>query len=617
MNTEPENRIAEFRSLFQLDHALQLDSDGLLLHAARFAKVENEYAATYAGELSCQRIAVLASFTIYHTVRVMKLFLYRVGIAPTFYEGEYDSIASELLDKESGLFTFAPDVLLVLPYHTDLRGFPALFAAPEEVDAWVADRAAYYEQLWAAAASIPGCQVIQSLFVAPVERQLGNLESNYYFSRTTCLRLLNIELNRRRASHVLLLDTDYIAANFGKSAWFDPVAYFTSKQGFTLDAVGVFAHSVARVIAAHVGKMKKCLVLDLDNTLWGGVIGDDGLQGIDLNQHSAIGEAFLAFQRYIRQLKDRGVILAVCSKNEELIAKSPFLEHSGMLIRLDDIACFVANWDDKATNIRRIALQLNIGLDSMVFFDDNPAERALVRQFLPEVEVVEVPQDPAYYAVALESSCAFEWMQLSREDLFRSTTYVSDNQRAQLQQRFVNYDDYLMSLEMEAVVAEVGDMEQDRVVQLIAKSNQFNLRTKRHSDADIKEFRGRREDSRVIYIALTDKFGAYGIILASVLRRSGAILFIDTLVMSCRVLKRGVEYVLFNAVLDVARQWGCEWLVGEFIPTKKNAMVSTLFLSLGFEPCSRDTYPYGDDAGLLFRARVSSVESKMHFIKLR
>lgn len=612
--TPLDDRTNHFHSLFTSDRLVKMESNKLLLEANRFDKVEPGYVRTYAKDFIKKKIAVLGSITTHYIVKVLKLFIYKYGISPEFYEGEFDSIAMELLDRESAVYRFSPDILLIFTYHTDIKEYPQLFSAPGEVAKWVSHAATYYESLWKSASAIRGCQVFQTLFVPPIERQLGNLEANYCFSRTNCLRLLNSELIFRRSSNVLLIDTEYIASYVGKKTWFDQVGYFTSKQGFSLDMSGYFGHSIARILAAHVGKMKKCLVLDLDNTLWGGVVGDDGIEGININPNNAVGESFLAFQKYVKLLKDRGVILAVCSKNNEDVAKCPFLDHPDMHLKLNDIPCFVANWDDKATNIRRIASKLNVGLDSLVFFDDNPAEREIVRKYLPDVEVIEVPDDPAFYVEALEKSGAFEWTQLSREDLQRSDTYVSEDKREELRESFVDYNDYLKSLEMTAVVGHVALMEQERCAQLINKSNQFNLRTKRYPEAAIEHLRSLADEYVLLFISFSDKFGSYGIISSIILKKIKTTLFIETLVMSCRVLKRGVEYAIYNAILDCAKDLNCEWIIGEYLPTKKNGMVANLYPSLGFETCPPQCFSSGEEEGLLSRLHVPTALYKEHFI---
>ncbi|MGE3342185.1 MAG: HAD-IIIC family phosphatase [Vicinamibacterales bacterium] len=578
------DRLSYFEDLFQEPDSLRhLSGVELMGLAVKFKKIEPQYQERHRERLVAKRIAILSSCTTHHLVGVLKLFLYQEGIAPEIREGEYGSIANDLLDPDSWVFAYQPDLLLILPYHTDIREYPPLFATDDEQQAWLDGLVRHYQQLWSAALRLDRCQVMQATFVTQIDRALGNLEANYQFAAAQCLRRLSLELTRRRPAHVTFVDLDYLASYLGKSNWFDEPNFFRSKQGFSLEASGLVAHTIARCYAPHVGRVKKCLVTDLDNTLWGGVIGDDGVEGINVDPHHPVGEAFLAFQKYLKALKDRGVVLAVCSKNDPAVARTPFIQHSDMHLKLDDFACIVANWDDKATNLQRIAQQLDLGLDSLVFVDDNPAERAIIRQYLPAVRVIELPADPALYVRAVQESLCFEWAQLSREDLVRSDTYVSNRKREDLASVAVSYDDYLNSLEMSARVGVVGQLELSRFSQLINKSNQFNLRTQRYTEAALERLRSSSQDHRLVFVSLSDRFDNYGIISAAILQKTGTHAFIDTWVMSCRVLKRGVEQLMLNTLVAMAREMGCERLTGEYIPTAKNGLVRDLLPALGFQ----------------------------------
>ena len=611
-----KEKLKTFEEVFRTNKLGSASGSELLSLGSKFNKIEEAYKQKHREELITKKIAVLSSVTSHHFVGIFKPFLYQYGIAPVFYEGEYDGIVMELMNPDAEVYSFKPDILLLLTYHTDIKDYPPLFSSEEDVRAWVAQKVQHYQGLWTLANGIEGCHVFQTLFAAPIYRQMGNLEANYSFSASYCLQLLNMELIRRKPPYVTFVDVEYLASVFGKYRWFSDSNYFMSKQGFSFDAAGLLSYTLTRLFASHVGRMKKCLVLDLDNTLWGGVIGDDGLHGININPSNAVGEAYLAFQKYLKRLKERGVILAVCSKNEEDIAKTPFTEHPDMVLHLDDIACFVANWDDKSTNIRRIAELLNIGLDSLVFFDDNPAEREIVKQFLPEIEVADVPDDPALYVRALETASCFEWVQLSHEDISRSDSYVVDRKRSELQVSCIDYDAYLQSLEMKGNVGYVGLNETVRFTQLINKTNQFNLRTRRYSEATIEQIRDDVGEWAPIYLSLSDRFGNYGIMSSVVVQKIDNVAFIDTWVMSCRVLKRGLENVAFNAICEVAKKWGCDWLVGEFLPTKKNRMVNSLLPEMGFEQCSEDWYRPSDPEGMVYRLRVEESEPRPHFIDI-
>jgi FkbH-like protein len=592
MNYEENERISYYENLFNKNDLVAFNGTDLLSHSSKFAKIEEHFFNKHKDELIPQKIAVLASYTSHHFIRVLKLFLYQRGIRPIFYEGEYDSIAMELMDKNSGLYNFKPEVILLLTYHTDIKEYPKLYSREGDIEQWIQEKIDYYKNLWHNASSISGCQIFQTTFVSPKYRPLGNLEINYLFTPSNCIKRLNLELIRNKPSNVTFIDMEYLASYYGKRDWFDDSNYYLSKQGFSFDAFGLISHALSRILAANTGKIKKCLVLDLDNTLWGGVIGDDGVEGINLNPSHAVGEAFIGFQHYVKKLKERGVILAVCSKNDESDAKLPFENHPDMVITMNDISCFIANWDDKPSNLRNIASQLNIGLDSIVFFDDNPVERDMVKQFIPEIEVIDVPTDPAYYIDALYRAMCFEWPQLTEEDLTRTESFVCERKRTELSLQAEDYDGYLKSLEMKVTIGYVTPMELSRFTQLINKTNQFNLRTQRYSEAAVSQMMQDRDRYALIHISLEDKFSKYGIISCVIVEKMDAIAFINTWLMSCRVLKRGIENVVFQEIIRIARSWNCEYIVGEYIPSKKNGMVAGLYEKFGFKQAPQNSREY-------------------------
>ena len=540
---------------------------------------------------SAMRIAILGSYSIQHFAGVLDVFLQGSGIETCIYEGEYDGINMDVLDEHSKLYQFKPEIVILMTHSPDIHYFPELLSSEEQINDALQHQMAYYRNLWAHIGKMSDCQIMQTNFVVPMHRALGNMEAGYSFSQSNYIRLLNLELAKERPKYVTIIDVDYLASAVGKKRWFDYSAYFLTKSGFHVDFLGDVAFLFLSEILAIKGRTRKCLVLDLDNTLWGGVVGDDGYDKIQIDPHNAVGESYRYFQQYVKNLRDRGVILAVCSKNEEETAKQPFEKNPDMILKLSDFASFKANWNDKASNIREIAKELNIGIDSLVFVDDNPAERELVKQFLPDVLVVDLPEDPAEYADALEAAAPFEWVELTKEDLNRADSYQADRERAKLSESFVDYGDYLQSLQMEGTADIVGESQTERFVQLINKSNQFNLRTKRYTDAQIEEMQ-KDGNVRMIYVNLKDRFTNYGIISCIILRKTDDQCFIDTWLMSCRVLKRGVEDFAFRKVIEEARNMGCERIVGEYIPTKKNGMVKDFYSDLGFrllgEPIEKD-----------------------------
>jgi len=381
----------------------------------------------------------------------------------------------------------------------------------------------------------------------------------------------------------VLWDLAALAARTGTGAWHDPVGRNVAKAPFALRLVPLVADSLCSVLAGLFGKARRGLILDLDNTVWGGVIGDDGLSGIAIGQGNAAGEGHLAVQRTALELHRRGIVLAVCSKNDDAVARLPFREHPDMLLREEHIAVFQANWNDKATNVASIAATLSLGTDAFVFLDDNPAERQRVRQELPEVVVPEVPDDPSWLAACLVAPGYFENAALNEEDLARAAAYQGNARRAEIRTKIGNYEDYLKSLEMELTVSRFDAVGRGRIAQLVGKSNQFNLTTRRYGELALAAM---EDDPAVVglQVRLVDKFGDNGMISVIILRLVGETLYVDTWLMSCRVLERGVEKAVHNQIAEMAHRMGASRIVGHYIPTDRNAMVAGHYESLGFAP---------------------------------
>ncbi len=364
-------------------------------------------------------------------------------------------------------------------------------------------------------------------------------------------------------------------------------AFTTNSKCPAPEGLVTYAHSVVCLIRALLGKSKKVLVLDLDNTLWGGVVGDLGAGGIRVGQGSGEGEAFLAFQRYSKNLLQRGVVLAVCSKNDDDKAREPFEKRPDMILKLADISVFVANWNNKADNLRTIAERLDLKLDSFVFVDDNPAERALVRRFAPEVAVPDMPEDPAGYIQALATHRYFETVAFTREDSSRARYYAENAQRRELSARASDIGSFLASLAMRMRVEPVHALNIERVTQLLNKSNQFNLTTRRYTVAQVQEIVD-NPAWRTLTFSLRDSLGDNGLIGIIFLRQAAAVLSVDTWVMSCRVLQRQVEQFCRNEIVETARRESCIEIQGTYIPTPKNGMVANHFAGLGFEQTGAD-----------------------------
>ena len=527
------------------------------------------------------RIAVLGSTSLQHFVMILRAVLYERGICADIYEGEYNGINMDVYNEQSAFYQFQPEYVLILTHYLDVKEYPQ-WPGYEEAESICSNVVAYYKTLWdTISRGLPEIKILQSNFAVPPEHLLGNMERLVTYSRSSFLEKINKELIKASGVQVSIVDLDLLSGYKGKENWFDYAAYFLNKSGCRLDYLPDVAAAYTKLIELKLGRVRKCLVLDLDNTLWGGTVGDLGYDGIMLDPNEATGEAYRYFQKYVLALKERGVILAVCSKNEDAIAREPFEKNKYMILGMEDIACFVANWQDKASNIRHIASELNIGVDSLVFFDDDPAEREIVRRYLQEEEVIEVPEDPALYVSALDRDAPFQWLELTREDVLRNNSYIKNRQRKELSRQFVDYDSYLKELDMHGRVFEIDTLSVNRFTQLLNKSNQFNLRTERYDEKEIARMM-QDKDFRLLAFELQDKFSEYGIISCVILQKQNEICFIRSWVMSCRVLKRGVEYMMFEAICKTAMDMGCHNILGEYLPTKKNVLVKDFFDDLGF-----------------------------------
>ncbi|MGJ3252725.1 MAG: HAD-IIIC family phosphatase [Elainellaceae cyanobacterium] len=579
---EFKNQISHLREISKHD----LDFTQTVRVDRRLQQVLADHLDDVSG-LQSVRIAVLSSSTVEHLAPAIRVAALRRGLIAECYIAPYGQYRQEVLDPTSGLYQFSPDVVLLSLNAKDVGLNLPWTSGAHDVQAAVEQRIEEWVQLWKTINTQLKAVVIQQTIVIPSERLFGQYDVVLPATPTSILLRVNEVLRIKAAEYnVLLLNTDEMVANVGKQLWCDAALWHHAKQDVSPIYAPIYGDYIGRMLAAIRGLSYKCLVLDLDNTLWGGVIGDDGLGGIALGQGDAVGEAFQAFQAYVKLLKERGIILAVCSKNEEINALEPFEHHPEMVLRRNDIATFVANWEDKATNLRRIADQLNIGLDSLVFFDDNPVERAIVRKFVPAVAVPEVPEDPALYLRCLSDAGYFEAVSFSGDDAKRADQYLANSRRNELKQKSHNLESFLESLHMEMAIAPIDPVSLPRATQLINKSNQFNLTTRRYTEAQVKQM---SEDPEVLcfQIRLKDDFGDNGLISVliakPILIDSERTLHIDTWLMSCRVLGRQLEQEVLNILVQQAQQRGYYLLHGEYIRTAKNGMVEDHYSRLGFE----------------------------------
>jgi len=532
-------------------------------------------------------VALLSSHTVDHLLPAVRVAGLQRRLALSLHVAPYGMYRQALLADDPALNAFAPQlVVLALDAHDAPLQLP-LQAGQAEVDAAVAERIDELRLLWRRARERYAAQVVQQTLVPVAPPLFGSYEALVPASPRAVIERLNAAIRAAaREDGVLLLDLAWHAAAYGDGLA-EPVRWHQAKQLVSPTLAPLYGEHLARIAAATAGLSRKCLVLDLDNTLWGGVIGDDGIDGIQLGQGSPSGEAFLAFQRYAAQLARRGVILAVCSKNDLHVAEAAFA-HPEMALKRSDIAAFVANWEDKAGNLRRIAGMLDIGLDSLVFVDDNPAERDIVRRELPEVAVPELPADVADYPARIAAAGYFEAVSFTSDDAERGRSYALNVERkaALNQATDMDMEGYLRGLQMVLRVSRIGAAELARATQLINKTNQFNLTTRRYTEAEVERM---ASDPQTIALALRleDKFGDNGLISVVLARPDTAIeadeLLIDSWLMSCRVLGREVEMAVLEVLADAAAAAGWGALVGEYRPTKRNGMVAEHYPRLGFE----------------------------------
>lgn len=534
-------------------------------------------------------LAVLASSTIDLVVDSLPAAAARHGVDLSLTVGDYDQVMQLSLNADSPVARAGVDAALLVIDHRWL-GLDHIVTqdGAAQVQA-VLDR---LHMIITGLRQNAGCPVILPTIPVPALPLFGSFDLGVEGTPRAMVQALNSRLPAlARETGAYLLDVAGLAERVGTDLWFDATSWYSFKLPFSGACIDLYADLLGRLLGAIRGKARKCLVLDLDNTCWGGVIGDDGLEGIVIGQGNALGEAFLAVQHYALQLRDRGVMLAVCSKNNDETARLPFREHPDMLLREEHISVFQANWTDKASNLEAIARALNIGIDALVLLDDNPAERAQVRAALPSVGVPELPSDPGAYPRLLSAAGYFEAVGFSTEDALRAASYAADAKRAEVMAQSRDLGDYLSSLDMEIHAQPFDTTGRQRVTQLINKSNQFNLTTRRYSEADIAKL----ENDPTVYtqqVRLTDRWGDLGMIGVIIARPDDLdgtpVWLLDTWLMSCRVLGRRVEEAMLAEVAEAARQAGIDHLLGLYLPTAKNNMVRDHYGKLGFTLISEE-----------------------------
>jgi FkbH-like protein len=534
-------------------------------------------------DLTPVKVGVLGDTSTQFLVQALRGLGFDIGFDLQIWEADYNQVERQISDPSSDLYKFKPGIVIIFQSsHKFLGKYNKL--DKDQQSQLASTELEYVENIYTTLTGNLDTKVIYYNYTEIDDAVFGNYASKTESSFLFQLRKLNFELMNFASKNAgfYLCDISGIQNRLGKVLFFQPSVYINSEMVLSFDVLPEVASRTIDIITALNGKFKKCLIIDLDNTIWGGIIGDDGIENIELG-NLGIGKAFTEFQYWIKKLKNRGIIIAVCSKNTESVAKEPFEKHPDMVLHLEDIAVFIANWENKVDNILRIQNILNIGFDSMVYLDDNPFERNMVRENIPEICVPELPEDPADYLEYLYSLNLFETTSFSGEDAERTKLYQVEAQRISVQHKFTNEDDFLKSLNMLSLVEPFNKFNTPRVAQLSQRSNQFNLRTVRYTDADTEKL-GLSADHFTFAFSLEDKFGDNGLICVIILQKENEqTLFIDTWFMSCRILKRGMEHFVLNTIAGFAGEKGFKYLKGEYIPTPKNEMVSKHYADLGFE----------------------------------
>jgi FkbH-like protein len=537
-------------------------------------------------DAATQRIAVVGGVTIDYLRRAIACAVAAEGVFPVTYQATFGSYVQDILDPASALHAFAPDLIVIAPSHRDLIAPLPIAATAAETDAALEPAVALFRKLWASLAA-RNIRIIQHLLVPPAARYRGPADRLAPAAPANQVRRLNDALLAAGRGLVHFLDMEQLATAIGARRWSAQRFHYSAKLDFDPRWLPDYLAPFRAAWRAANARAKKLLALDLDNTLWGGVIGDDGVEGIALGPASAAGEAFADWQRMLKGLAERGVVLAVCSKNAPEIAATGFT-HPNSVLRREDFAAFECSWNDKAGGLRRIARALNLGLDSFVFADDNPVECALVRQELPEVAVVELGADPAQFVELFDAGCWFDLPAYTSDDLGRAAAYTARAAALAEQESATDIDAYLASLAMTGRLYRPEEADIARVAQLELKTNQFNLTTRRYAEAAIRDFMA-REDALVLAFRLADRFGDHGLVSTLIAFHEGDALRIDSWLMSCRVFARSAEQYILRGVIAEALARGAARLVGEYQPTAKNDVVAGLYSKLGFT-ASGDTF---------------------------
>lgn len=539
------------------------------------------------GEIT-KKIAILGGYTTTYIRQVLELFLLNNGIRPEFYESEYNQYYQDAIFDNEKLSNFEPDIIYVCTSNRNVAQYPSIGSESEEVDALLESEKEKYISIWESLRERYHCPIIQNNFELPYYRVMGNKEATDIHGKVNFLTRLNMDFYAYAQSHdnFYICDINYISADYGLKEWSDPFYYHMYKYAVNVSAIPYLAYNVANMIKSIYGKNKKGFVLDLDNTLWGGVIGDDGVDNIIIGPETSEGQAYLAFQRYLKEHERLGVLLNIDSKNDEVNALAG-LKHPNSELRKKDFVAIKANWEPKSENFKQIANELSLLPESLLFIDDNPVERHIVTEQLPGVVAAEIGE-PYQYIANIDRGGYFEVTTFSTDDRKRNEMYQENVKRQNLQSRFANYQDYLLSLKMKATIKPFEPIYLARIAQLSNKSNQFNLTTRRYTQSEIETIAD-DDDYISLYGKLEDCFGDNGVVSVVIGRiDEKKALSIDLWIMSCRVLKRDMEYAMMDTLVHRCQDCGIRQIRGFYYPTAKNAMVKDFYQVMGFTKLHED-----------------------------
>ena len=532
-----------------------------------------------------KKIAILGGSTTNDIRALLDLFLLNCGIKAEFYESEYNKYYEDAMFDAPKFVEFKPDIIFIHTSSVNIRNYPEIRDSAEEVEGKLSAVYGEFEGMWEHLREKYGCPIIQNNMEYPNVRLLGNSDCVNIHGHVNFVNRLNAKFAEYAVSHdnFFIHDINYLAARIGLDTFYDPFYWYMYKYAVAVPAIPEFAYSLSHIIKAIYGKNKKAFVLDLDNTLWGGVVGDDGPKNLEIGKETAEGEAYLAFQEYLKAHKDIGVLLNVSSKNEEENALAG-LNHAEGALKPDDFTVIKANWEPKSANVETLAEELSLGADSFVFVDDNPAEREIVEANIKGIAVPSITT-PDKYIRDIDRHGYFEVLKLSKDDLSRNEMYKANIRRAETLKTFANYGDYLKSLEMKAVIRPFEPVYMARIAQLTNKSNQFNLTTRRYTQGEIEEA---AKERLTFYGKLEDKFGDNGVVTVAIGRVEDAVCHMELWLMSCRVLKRDMELALLDEIVHTCLEHGVREIRGYYYPTAKNAMVKEFYKELGFDKTSED-----------------------------